>query len=87
MLLPWLVVSHRTGNHLERVRQVFDFYDGNANSQCPPAPPCPALFRRSLFRRRLVQAHLSPSPPHAPLSGADGSMLRRARLGGCGGAQ
>eukprot|EP00961_Rhodomonas_salina_P053535 718129-Rhodomonas_salina.4 len=31
-LLPWLKISYETGNHLERVRKVFDFIDGNSNN-------------------------------------------------------
>eukprot|EP00960_Hanusia_phi_P012132 353647-Hanusia_phi.AAC.1 len=30
--LAWLEFTYFTGNHLERVRKVFDFFDGNANN-------------------------------------------------------
>jgi hypothetical protein len=32
MVLPWLSISYSTGNHLERVRMVFDFIDANGNN-------------------------------------------------------
>jgi len=32
-IVPWLRISYQTGNHLERVRQVFNFFDGNSNNR------------------------------------------------------
>jgi hypothetical protein len=31
-VLPWLKISYSTGNHLQRVAKVFEFFDSNANN-------------------------------------------------------
>ena len=33
VFLPWIQISYKTGNHLERMRPTFAFIDGNGNNK------------------------------------------------------